>query len=53
MVLHCQGCIDKIGKIVMKTKGGFLFFTIKKMILLFFFYDFDMKNMIFIVIRSA
>ncbi|GAU45448.1 hypothetical protein TSUD_107400 [Trifolium subterraneum] len=21
MVLHCQGCIDKIGKIVLKTKG--------------------------------
>lgn len=21
LVLHCQGCIDKIGKIVMKTKG--------------------------------
>jgi hypothetical protein len=41
MVLHCQGCIDKIGKIVLKTKGAYFIF-----IFIFIYLFYDLVNLI-------
>lgn len=37
MALHCQGCLDRIGKTVLKTKGwllGFLYHSLLRMVLI-------------------